>query len=34
VVDWSLAGHALYFVAMAAVGLTVTARRLNVLLLH
>jgi lipooligosaccharide transport system permease protein len=32
--DWALAGHALYFVAMAAVGLTVAARRLNVLLLN
>jgi lipooligosaccharide transport system permease protein len=33
VVDWELAGHAVYFVAMAAVGVTVTARRLHVLLL-
>lgn len=34
VVDWELAGHAAYFVAMAAVGVTVTARRLHVLLLN
>ncbi|MDT4911159.1 MAG: lipooligosaccharide transport system permease protein [Pseudonocardiales bacterium] len=34
VLDWSLAGHALYFVGMAAIGMTVAARRLNVLLLH
>jgi lipooligosaccharide transport system permease protein len=34
VLDWSLAGHALYFVAMAAIGMTVAARRLNILLLH
>jgi lipooligosaccharide transport system permease protein len=33
-IDWSLLGHASYFVAMAAVGLVVTARRLDVLLLH
>jgi lipooligosaccharide transport system permease protein len=33
-IDWSLAGHAAYFVAMAAVGLVVTARRLDILLLH
>jgi lipooligosaccharide transport system permease protein len=32
-VDWSLAGHALYFVVMAAAGVVVTARRLDVLLL-
>jgi lipooligosaccharide transport system permease protein len=32
-VDWSLAGHALYFVVMAAVGVVVAARRLDVLLL-
>jgi lipooligosaccharide transport system permease protein len=32
-IDWSLAGHASYFVGMAAVGLVVTARRLDVLLL-
>lgn len=31
--DWSLVGHASYFVVMAAVGLIVTARRLDVLLL-
>jgi lipooligosaccharide transport system permease protein len=31
--DWSLVGHAAYFVGMAAVGLVVTARRLDVLLL-
>jgi len=34
VIDWSLAGHACYFVGMAAVGLIVTARRLDVLLLR
>jgi lipooligosaccharide transport system permease protein len=34
VLDWALAGHALYFVVLAAVGITVTARRLNVLLLN
>jgi lipooligosaccharide transport system permease protein len=34
VLDWSLAGHACYFVAMAAVGLVVTARRFDVLLLN
>jgi lipooligosaccharide transport system permease protein len=34
VLDWSLVGHASYFVVMAGVGLVVTARRLNVLLLH
>jgi lipooligosaccharide transport system permease protein len=34
VLDWSLAGHAAYFVVMAAVGLVVTARRLHVLLLN
>jgi lipooligosaccharide transport system permease protein len=33
-ISWSLLGHALYFVAMAAVGLVVAARRLHVLLLH
>jgi lipooligosaccharide transport system permease protein len=33
-IDWSLAGHAAYFVAMAAVGLSVTARRLEGLLLR
>jgi lipooligosaccharide transport system permease protein len=33
-IDWSLLGHASYFVAMAALGLVVTARRLDVLLLH
>ncbi len=33
-IDWSLLGHASYFVAMAAIGLVVTARRLDVLLLH
>jgi lipooligosaccharide transport system permease protein len=33
VVDWHLAGHAAYFVVMAAVGVTVTARRLHRLLL-
>jgi lipooligosaccharide transport system permease protein len=33
-VDWSLAGHAAYFVGMAAVGLAVTARRLDRLLLR
>jgi lipooligosaccharide transport system permease protein len=32
-IDGALVGHALYFVAMTAVGVTVTARRLNVLLL-
>jgi lipooligosaccharide transport system permease protein len=32
-IDWSLAAHASYFVGMAAVGLVVTARRLDVLLL-
>jgi lipooligosaccharide transport system permease protein len=32
--DWSLLGHASYFVAMAVAGLVVTARRLDVLLLH
>jgi lipooligosaccharide transport system permease protein len=31
--DWSLVGHASYFVGMAAVGLTVASRRLGVLLL-
>jgi lipooligosaccharide transport system permease protein len=34
VLDWSLAGHALYFVAMAVVGVAVAARRLDVLLLN
>jgi lipooligosaccharide transport system permease protein len=34
VLDWSLVGHAAYFVAMAAIGLVVTARRLERLLLH
>jgi lipooligosaccharide transport system permease protein len=33
-VDWSLLGHASYFVGMAAVGLVITARRLDVLLLR
>jgi lipooligosaccharide transport system permease protein len=33
-IDWSLAGHASYFAAMAAAGLVVTARRLDTLLLH
>jgi lipooligosaccharide transport system permease protein len=33
-IDWSLAGHALYFVVMAGVGLVITARRLDALLLH
>jgi lipooligosaccharide transport system permease protein len=33
-IDWSLVGHASYFVVMAAVGLVVTARRLDVLLLR
>ncbi len=32
--DWSLVGHAAYFVGMAAVGLVVTARRLDRLLLR
>jgi lipooligosaccharide transport system permease protein len=32
--SWSLVGHAAYFVAMAVVGLIVTARRLEKLLLH
>ena len=32
--DWGLVGHASYFVGMAAVGLTVTARRLERLLLR
>lgn len=31
---WGLLGHAAYFVAMIAVGLTITARRLDVLLLR
>jgi lipooligosaccharide transport system permease protein len=34
VLDWGLVGHAAYFVAMAAVGLAVTARRLDKLLLR
>jgi lipooligosaccharide transport system permease protein len=34
VLDWSLLGHASCFVIMAAVGLVVAARRLDVLLLH
>jgi lipooligosaccharide transport system permease protein len=34
VVSWGLVGHALYFVAMAAVGLVVAARRLDKLLLR
>jgi lipooligosaccharide transport system permease protein len=34
VLDWSLLGHVAYFVAMAAIGLVVTARRLERLLLH
>jgi lipooligosaccharide transport system permease protein len=33
-IDWSLAGHALYFVVLAGIGLVVTARRLDALLLH
>jgi lipooligosaccharide transport system permease protein len=33
-VDWALAGHALYFVVMAAIGVVVTARRLEALLLN
>jgi lipooligosaccharide transport system permease protein len=33
-VDWALAAHASYFVVMAAIGLVVTARRLDTLLLH
>jgi lipooligosaccharide transport system permease protein len=33
-VGWSLLGHASYFAVMAVVGLIVTARRLDVLLLH
>jgi lipooligosaccharide transport system permease protein len=33
-IDWSLAGHAAYFVGMAALGLVVTARRLDRLLLN
>jgi lipooligosaccharide transport system permease protein len=34
VLDWALLGHAAYFVGMATVGLVVTARRLDVLLLR
>ena len=34
VVSWGLLGHAAYFVVMAAVGLVVTARRLDRLLLR
>lgn len=34
VFDYAMIGHAGYFVAMAVVGLFITARRLNVLLLH
>jgi lipooligosaccharide transport system permease protein len=34
VVDWAMVGHALYFVVMVAVGLAVTARRLDRLLLR
>jgi len=34
VLDYGMLGHAAYFVAMAAIGLVVTARRLNVLLLR
>jgi lipooligosaccharide transport system permease protein len=34
VFDWSLLGHVGYLLVMAAVGLTVTARRLDTLLLH
>ncbi len=34
VLDWSLLGHAAYFVVMAGIGLVVTARRLERLLLH
>jgi lipooligosaccharide transport system permease protein len=34
VIDWALLGHVCYFVVMAAVGLIVAARRLDVLLLH
>jgi lipooligosaccharide transport system permease protein len=33
-IDWSLAGHAAYFVGMACIGLVVTARRLDKLLLR
>jgi lipooligosaccharide transport system permease protein len=34
VVGWGMLGHAAYFVAMAAVGVVVTARRLDILLLR
>lgn len=34
VLDWAMLGHAAYFVAMAVVGLAVTARRLDTLLLR
>jgi lipooligosaccharide transport system permease protein len=34
VLDWSMVGHAGYFVVMAAVGLVVTARRLEALLMR
>jgi lipooligosaccharide transport system permease protein len=34
VLDWSMLGHAAYFVVMAAVGLVVTARRLEALLMR
>jgi lipooligosaccharide transport system permease protein len=34
VFDWSMLGHVMYFVAMAAVGVVVTARRLDRLLLR
>ena len=34
VFDWGLVGHASYFIAMAVVGLAVTARRLDRLLLR
>lgn len=34
IVGWDLLGHAAYFVAMAAVGFTVAARRLSILLLR
>ncbi len=34
VLDWALLGHCAYFLVMAGVGLVVTARRLDVLLLR
>jgi lipooligosaccharide transport system permease protein len=34
VLDWAMLGHAVYFVVMAAVGVTITARRLDRLLLR